>query len=321
MDHTTSLRCGFLALDGFSNMVLASAIEPLRAARDYGGEDRFAWQLLSATGQDVTSSSGIVMRCDASLSQARHLDILFVVAGYGARAHANPALVKALQLAERRIAIMGALDSGSWLLAAAGLLDGYRATIHWQDLGQFAETHLATEVVTDRYAIDRDRVTAGGAGTVTDLMLKLISDRGGGALAFDVSNMFVYDSRQRPTEQGVGVDTSSPRAPQIARAVAAMRTNVERPVGLAAIAAQAAVSERTLARLFAREFGMGPGRYYQSIRLDAARSLVQETSLSASEIAARTGFASSSCLSRAYKAQFRHSLRDARRSRRVMSRA
>lgn len=110
------------------------------------------------------------------------------------------------------------------------------------------------------------------------------------------------------------------RAPQLARAVAIMRTNVERPIGLAVLAAQAALSERTLARLFEREFGIGPGRYYQNIRLDVARSLVEETSLSASEIAARTGFASSSCLSRAYKSHFRHSLREARHSRRVMSR-
>lgn len=315
----SSLRCGFLVLDGFSNMVLASAVEPLRVARDYGENARFSWQLLSPDGRDVRSSSDIVMRCDAALASARDLDILFVVAGYGARAQARPALIKALQLAERRIPAIAGLDSGGWLLAAAGLLDGYRATIHWQDISQFAEAHLSVEVVTDRYVIDRNRLTAGGAATVTDLMLKLIDERGGGALAFDVSNMFVYDSRQRRPEINEGAGAL--RSPQIRKAVAIMRAQVERPIGLAAVAAQAALSERTLARIFEREFGIGPGRYYQNVRLDVARSLVEETSLSASEIAARTGFASSSCLSRAYTAHFRHNLRDARRSRRVMSRA
>lgn len=301
-------------------MVLASAMEPLRVAGDYSEKGLFTWKLLSLDGQDVTSSSGITMRCDGRLADARDLDMLFIVAGYGARAHARPASVKALRIAERRIPAIGALDSGAWLLAAAGLLDGYRATIHWQDIGQFAEAHLAVDVVTDRYVIDRDRVTAGGAATVTDLMLELIGDRGGGALAFDVSNMFVYDSRQRRPRQEER-DVSGLRSPQLARAVAIMREHVEEPLGLAGVAAGAALSERTLARLFEREFGIGPGRYYQSIRLDAARSLVEETSLSASEIAARTGFASGSCLSRAYRAHFRHTLRDARRSRRVISRA
>ncbi|MGC4025842.1 MAG: GlxA family transcriptional regulator [Mesorhizobium sp.] len=299
-------------------MVLASAIEPLRVARDYSDNAQFTWRLLSVDGRDVTSSSGITIRCDAPLSQARELDILFVVAGYGARSHTKPALNKALQLAERRVPMLGALDSGAWLLASAGLLDGHKATIHWQDINQFAEAHLNVEVVTDRYVIDRNRVTAGGATTVTDLMLKLVGDRGGGALAFDVSNMFVYDSRQRRPQDG-GVIVA--RAPQLTKAVAIMRANVERPIGMATLAVQAALSERTLARLFEREFGIGPGRYYQNIRLDVARSLVEETSLSASEIAARTGFTSSSCLSRAYKDHFRHGLREARRSRRVMSRA
>jgi len=312
------LRCGFLVLDGFSNMVLASAIEPLRVARDYSGEGQFTWRVLSMDGRDVTSSSGITIRCDASLGEARNLDILFVVAGYGARSYAKRALNKALQLAERRVPTLGALDSGAWLLAAAGLLDGHKATIHWQDLGQFAEAHLDVDVVADRYVIDRNRVTAGGAATVTDLMLKLIGDRGGGALAFDVSNMFVYDSRPRRPQDSGGETT---RAPQLTRAVAIMRANVEQPIGLAELSAQAALSERTLARLFEREFGIGPGRYYQNIRLDIARSLVEETSLSASEIATRTGFASSSCLSRAYKSHFRLGLREARHSRRVMSRA
>ncbi|RFC63975.1 GlxA family transcriptional regulator [Mesorhizobium denitrificans] len=298
-------------------MVLASAIEPLRVARDYSDNAQFTWRLLSVDGRDVTSSSGMTIRCDAPLNQARDLDILFVVAGYGARSQTKPALTKALQLVERRVPMLGALDSGAWLLASAGLLDGHKATIHWQDINQFSETHLNVEVVTDRYVMDGNRVTAGGATTVTDLMLKLIGDRGGGALAFDVSNMFVYDSRQRRPQDGDVVV----RAPQLTKAVAIMRANVEHPIGLALLAAQAALSERTLARLFEREFGIGPGRYYQNIRLDVARSLVEETSLSASEIAARSGFASSSCLSRAYKDHFRHGLREARHSRRVMSRA
>lgn len=223
----TNLHCGFLVFDGFSNMVLASAIEPLRAARDYAGEGRFSWRLLSPHDSDVTSSSGLSLRCVGGLAEARGLDMLFVVAGYGARDHARAATIRGLQMAERRVSVMGALDSGAWLLAAAGLLDGHRATIHWQDSAEFAERYLDIEVTNDRYIIDRNRITAGGATTVMDLMLRLIGEAGGGALAFDVSNMFVYDSRRRtPEERGARNLSLTLREPNLLRAVHAMRANV-----------------------------------------------------------------------------------------------
>jgi transcriptional regulator GlxA family with amidase domain len=312
----TNLRCGFLVFDGFSNMVLASAIEPLRAARDYAGEGRFQWQLLSIDGGDVTSSSGLSLRCHGRLSEARDLDMLFAVAGYGAREHARPEVIRALQLAGLKIPVMGALDSGAWLLAAAGLLDGYRATIHWQDMAQLAERYLHIGVANERFVIDRSRITAGGATTVMDLMLRLIGDAGGGALAFDVSNMFVYDSRQRtPDERGARNLSLTAREPQLIKAVNTMRANVEQPLPLAQIAAQAAMSTRTLTRLFVREFGVSPGQYYDSIRLDVARALVEETSFSAGEIATRTGYASSASLSRAFSTFFGHTLRSTRQNR------
>lgn len=296
-------------------MVLASAIEPLRAARDYLG-GTFSWLLISPDGQDVTSSSGLTLRCHDRLSATSVLDMLFVVAGYGARNHARSSIIKDLQLADRRISSLGALDSGAWILAAAGLLDNYRATIHWQDISQFAEDHLNIAVVNDRYVIDRNRITAGGATTVIDLMLRLIGEHGGGALAFDVSNMFVYDTRHRaPEDRGARHLSLTSREPQLVKAVTAMRDNVERPLSLRRVAARIAVSQRTLARLFEREFGMSPGSYYRSIRLDVARALVEETSFSASEIATRTGFASSSCLSRAFSGFFGRTLLSARKNR------
>lgn len=316
------LRCGFLLFNGFSNMVLASAIEPLRAARDYAGADDFSWQLLTPDGRDVKSSSGLVLRADAKLDDARNLDVLFLVAGYGARGHATPAIIKSLQLTERRIPRLGALDSAPWILAATGLLDGYRATIHWQELNEFAESYYDISVSTDHYIIDRNRITAGGASTVNTLMLKLIGDQGGKVLAFDVMNMFAYDARQtirgEPTTDGnvSQLQSTKTQASQLIRAVAAMNRHIETPLSLVQIAGYAAVSERTLARLFTRELGIGPGHYYQRIRLDMARALAEETTLSAGEIATRTGFSTVSSLSRAFSAHFGWTLRASKRHRR-----
>lgn len=314
------LSCGFVLFDGFSNMVLASAIEPLRAARDYAGPGTFGWRLYSADGGPVTSSSGLVIKPDAALADASGHDILFAVAGYGARDHATPAITGALQRAARRVRALGALDSAAWILAAAGLIDGHRVTIHWQELDSFAEQFLTGEVVTDRFVVDRTRISAGGATTVIDLMLRLIGERGGNALAYDVSNMFIYDV-ERALSHGRGARSPSleARAPQLIRAIAEMRRTQENPVPLDRIAAAAAVSERTLARLFEREMGMGPGRYYQNIRLATARSLAEETALTASEIAARTGYASASSLARALAEHFGQSIRSIRAGRRPRS--
>lgn len=305
-----------MLFDGFSNMVLASAIEPLRAARDYAGAGRFDWQLFSMTGGPAVSSSGMVLNPDAAVSAAEGFDILFVVAGYGARDHAQPAVIAALKRAERRVAALGGLDCGAWLLAAAGLLGGHRATVHWQDLDAFAETHPTVEVTTDRFAIDRRRITAGGATTVVDLMLRLIGERGGRALAYDVSNMFIYDV-ERVQSHGRGARSASleARAPQLIRAIAEMRRTQEQPLSLPRIAAHAAVSPRTLARLFERELGLSPGHYYQNIRLASARTLAEETALSASDIAARTGFSSASSLARALAGHFGQTIRSLRAGR------
>lgn len=317
-----TLRCGFLLFNGFSNMVLASAIEPLRVARDYAGAENFSWLLLTPDGNDVKSSSGLILRADAKLDNARNLDLLFLVAGYGARGHATPTIIKSLQLIERKIPRLGTLDSAAWILAATGLLDGYRATIHWQELNEFRETYYDINLSTDHYVIDRNRITAGGASTVNSLMLKLIGDQGGKALAFDVMNMFAYDARQtvrgeQTADSNVAqIQSAKAQASQLIRAVAAMNRHIENPLSLEQIAGFAAVSERTLARIFTRELGIGPGHYYQRIRLDMARALAEETSLSAGEIATRTGFSTASSLSRAFSAHFGWTLRASKRHRR-----
>lgn len=315
-------------------MVLASAIEPLRAARDYAGtmlavsgqepNPVFSWKIFTLDGQDVKSSSGLILRADAKLEAAKDLDLLFLVAGYGARDHSTPAVNRTLQLLERRISRIGALDCAPWILAGSGLLDGYRATIHWQDLNEFTETHLDVLVTADHYTIDRNRITAGGASTVNALMLKLIGDQGGKVLAFDVANMFAYDARQtvRGDENLSGTaakESAKMQASQLIRAVGYMHRNLENPLSLEQVAIKAAVSQRTLARLFKRELGLGPGQYYQRIRLDMARRLAEETNLSVSEIAARTGFSSASSLSRAFSQNFGWTLRASKYHRRGSS--
>lgn len=311
----TPTVCGFLLFDGFSNMVLASAVEPLRAANDLSGRRLFEHVLLTVDGRPALSSSRIAIAPDAAALAAPPLDALFVVAGYDARAFAVAPVLSALRRLARRTPVLAGLDVGAWLLAAAGLLAGRRATVHWQELENFAEAFPAVGVSSDRTIVDGDRMTAGGATTVMELMLRLVRERGGAALAFDVTNMFVYDVAPASRESRRGALPFARRAPQLERAIAEMRRTAAAPLPLARIADAAATSLRTLERLFPRELGVSPAKYYQMVRLGVARSLVEETALSAAEIAARTGFASTATLSRAFSAHFGTSIRTVRKGR------
>ncbi|MEX2631333.1 MAG: GlxA family transcriptional regulator [Tistlia sp.] len=314
----TAVHYGFLLLEGFSNLVLANAIEPLRAANQLSGETLFRRSLLTLDGAPATSSSGIAVNADRRLSEAGPLDLLFVVAGYGFRERAEAAVLSALGRAAARSRRVGGLDTGSWLLAAAGLLDGRRATIHWQELEAFDEAFPAVEASGERYLLDGRAVTAGGATAVLDLMLRLVRERGGEALTFEVMSLFIYDA-ERASERpfrGARSRRLVELTPALVAAVALMRRNLETPLPLAGIARASGASPRSLARAFRREFGLSPGRYYQSLRLAAARRLVEETGLGAAEIAVRTGFASTATLSRAFSGHFGTTIRALRRARR-----
>lgn len=317
-------RIGFLLLPGLSNLCLANAVEPLRAANDTGPSDpaggpAYAWRLLSLDGRPVRTSSGIEIGVDGALPGAGETgldrwDAFFVIASYGYRAHATARLKSGLRRAAGRSAILGGFDTGPWLLAAAGLLDGYDATIHWQEQERLGEDFPEVRVGGARYVVDRDRITAGGATTVLDLMLRLIRRDLGDVAALDVMRLFVYDT-ERPAEgaqQGALQAPFAARAPIVAAAIAAMEQAIETPRPVDAIAAAAGCSQRKLERAFDRALGITPQRYYQYLRLTAARRLLLESGRSVTEVAAATGFTSATSFARAYRRLFGHAPKDAR---------
>ena len=315
MMPNTSQKYGFLLLEDFSNMVLASAVEPLRAANYCASRQWFSWQLFSLHGQSVTSSSGLRLLPDAALAEAGELEALFVICGYGARQHSTRELLSAIREARRRSHRIGGADAGSWILAKAGLLEGRRATIHWLDLQAFEEEFSNVEASPERFVIDGPALTAGGATTVLELMLRIIRETCGEAVAFDVSNTFVYNSdRIGIDNRGARSLSVSTREPQLIQAIDEMRRTIADPVSLDRLAEVSNCSRRTLHRLFLRELDIPPGRYYELVRLAHARSLVEETAMSAYEIAASTGYETTSSLSKAFKKRFGVSLMSLRRA-------
>ena len=289
-------------------MVLASAVEPLRAACDISGNPLFRWQVATVGGRPIRSSSGMQLRPDIALEALDRVDALVIVAGYGVREQAEPPQVRAaVRAAARRADSLIGLDMGAWVMAAAGLLHGRRATVHWYELDAFAEAFLEVDVVADSYVVDRDRQSAGSATSAMSLALDLIRDRAGDALAHDVSTLFVYDTADaRRAESGA-------LSPRLGRAVRYMLKYIEEPVTLREVSQHAGVSLRSLDRMFHRELGVSAGQYYRRLRLIQSRSLALETSMPTHEIATRTGFSSAATLARAFKIQFGSTISEIRR--------
>jgi transcriptional regulator GlxA family with amidase domain len=290
----------------------------LRAANAITGRTLYDWALLSADGGAVASSSDVRVDVDGGLDTQTKIDALFVIASYGFDSHATSAFNARLRRAARAVPVLGGLDTGPWLLARAGLLDGYRATIHWYERARLAEDFPDVDTGGERFVIDRDRITAGGATAVLDLMLHLIRERHGDALAIDVMQLFLYDTAHA-ADQPQYMPLPAPfvaRAPEVARAIAVMEEAVEVPLTVPKIAACAGCSQRRLERAFHAALGVSPARYYLTLRLGAARRLMQETDLTVTQVAARTGFSSAAVLSRAYRTTFGMAPRDARFSHR-----
>lgn len=300
------LHYAFLLLPQFSNLCLANAVEPLRAANHFAGTRLYDWSLVSPDGAAVTTSSGLTIAVDSALGALAPPDMLFVVAGYDYRRLTSRVLKGELRRFARSGCILAGLDTGSYLLAAAGLLNGQRATIHWQELEAFAEEFLEVEVVPDRYIMDKKRITAGGATTTLDLMLRIIARDYGEAQALDVAGVLIYDQHltAQDPQTGLALRGAGRLTPKLVETIALMQDTIENPLPLGQLARKVGTSQRELQRLFRRQLQTTPHRYYLHLRLSVARGLLTETAMGLSEIAARSGFSSAATLSHAYVRHF-----------------
>jgi len=306
------LTVNVLLFDAFSNMLLACLLEPLRVVRDETRSD-LTWTILSHDDSPVLSSSGLRITPDMQCAEAKACDILIVIGGDEFRADAQkPSLRRTLRLTKRARTVIAA-DTGTWLLAAAGYLDGRRATLHWQLLVEFAEVFPNVTVVPDRHVRDGQFLTCGGASTALDLILAEIAARFGRSVKFDVASMFLHDLAQPATPWHHTEGMSSGLPTTIHRCMAIMASRLEHPATLDEVAHEAGLTLRTMARLFNDHVGMSPGRYYQHLRLSRARDLVTHTTLPTGQVALRCGFASASALSSAFSRRYGFRLRSVRR--------
>ena len=309
------LRVGFYLLPNFTLMSLSVALDTLRAANRTAGEVLYQWHLISSDGTPVSSSAGIDLTVEHSTANVPTLDVLYVCGGENVQHVVNNLTLGWLRKMSERKIVMGGICTGSYLLARAGLLNGYRCTIHWENMASVREEFPALILSGSIYEVDRDRHTCAGGVAPLDMMLHLVRERHGTELANSLSDLLICDrarenqDRQRmPLKHRIG--NSQPR---LTEAVSLMEANIEEPMTLSELAHHIGLSRRQLERLFKKYLGCVPTRYYLELRLERARQLLLQTSMPVVDIALACGFISAPHFSKCYRDVYGLPPRDERR--------
>ena len=299
---------GFLILPNFTTIGLASAVETLRMANLAARKPLYRSVLIAADDAPVVASNGMRVLPDYNITNAPALDALLVVGANPIdRSRSNRPLIDWLrQLARQRLPL-GGICTGSYLLAKAELLKGYRCTIHWEDLPTL-QAHFPGIVISSQlFELDRDRYTCSGGVAAMDMMLQLVArDTGGQDIAAKAAELLLCDRvRGERERQRVPLRTLLGSAqPKLSQVVAIMEANLEEPLELEQLAVYAGRSRRQLERLFKEQLGTTPQRYYMELRVTEARRLLQHTELSQVEVLVACGFVSPSHFSKCYSSYF-----------------
>jgi transcriptional regulator GlxA family with amidase domain len=306
-DRPRAEKVVFLLLERFTLSAFAGAIEPLRLANRMADRTLYEWQVSSETGGAVSSSCGLSVGTDSPLIEVPRDGTIIVCGGLNVKAAATRPVLSWLRREARRGPGVGAVCTGAHVLAAAGLLDGRRCTIHWENRDSFEEDFPDIELTQNIYVIDGNRYTAAGGTASTDLMLRLIARTHGIDLANLVADQLIHTTlRSDRDEQRLSIPTRiGVRHPKLASVIQRMESHVEDPVSPALLAQDVGMSTRQLERLFRRYLNRSPKRYYMELRLQKARNLLLQTDMSVINVALACGFASPSHFSKCYRALYK----------------
>ena len=313
--ESTQQRVGFLLLPNFTLLPFASALDALRMANRLSDQPLYRWNLISMNTDPVRSSCGLELTPDLCMAEAKGLNFLFVCGGEHIQQYCDKDLVSSLRRYAQSKVQIGALCTGSYVLAKAGLLRGYRCTIHWENLASFREEFPDAIVSQELFEIDKDRYTCAGGTASLDLVLHLIQRDHGLELASAISEEFLCERiRGRHDRQRVPLKlTLGTSQPKLMDAVALMEANLEEPMSLDELSSAVNLSRRQLERLFQKYLQCVPTRHYLELRLHKARQLLLQTSMSVVDVAIASGFVSAPHFSKCYRDFFGKPPRDERR--------
>lgn len=296
----------FLLLPKLTLLAFSAALEPLRIANQVTGQELYRWYVMTDDGAPVRCSCGVLLTPDSGLRDVPRGAHAFICAGVEPGTHDSTAVNAWIGRQKAHGAQIGGICTGAFALARAGLLEGRRFTLHWENQPAFTERFLDLMPTGRLFENDEGLLTCGGGSAATDMMLELIETDHGADLATIVADMCIHlrsatrDAPQRSVQsQGL-----SSRNPHLIAAIELMGNHLESPLDVASIAEHVGLSRRQLERLFRQHTDLSPAQVYMDLRISRAHALLNETAMSVAEIAAATGFASSSQLAGRFRQRY-----------------
>ncbi|MFT6913777.1 MAG: transcriptional regulator GlxA family with amidase domain [Motiliproteus sp.] len=314
---TTSVsveRIGFFLAPEFAMLSFAATVEPLRMANRMSGEHLYEWYLFTADNAPVCASNGMDFTPSRTLDQWQDIGTMIVVAGIDAHLYNSPEIKSWFRRLAAQGVNLGATATGSLLLARFGLLKDHTCTIHWENIDSFREEFPRLTITGELYEIDGKYLTCSGGLAGLDMMLSLIGNRHGQSLVKAVAEQCVHpDIRKAHENQRMSLQSKFHiNNPRLIKAIEVMLDNLDEQISCQEIAEAASLSTRQLERLFKEHLDTTPNRFYLDQRLDRARILLVQSSLSIVEIASICGFGSTSYFAKCYRARFDHLPREER---------
>ncbi len=307
----------FILFPKFSMIGLTGLLEPLRLVNRFAGAQEFSWTFISGDGAAVAASNGIPVSADSSMADMAKPDIALFCASYEAQRNIAPPVLSCARKLARQGAVLGGVDSAQVVLAAAGVLDGYKVATHWEITVGMRETYPAITISDAAYEIDRDRLTAStGAGAI-DMMLDYISRTLGPR-----ESLYAAEQLGHRPVPGAASEARLPpdlryqvTHPKLVKIMRLMEENAEDVLSNQQLSEAGNISIRQLERLFSVHVGETPRRFYRRLRLERAERLLTYSEMNVTEVAVACGFTSIAEFSRAYKTHFgepptRHRRRD-----------
>lgn len=287
-------------------IAFASAVEVLRMANHLSGRSQFSWPVMTTDGRPVCASNGLAPLQVTTYENAGPLDIVFVCGGTNVTKFVDDKVITLLRRMARDGAVLGGLCTGTYALVKSGLLDGYKCTIHWENIASLQETYGRVTFLEELFVIDRDRITCTGGVAPIDMMLAIVLQHFGKTLVAEISSQFImdrvrdsHDRQHIPLAARLGFNHRA-----LVDVAALMEANVEEPLSAVELAKSAGLSLRQVQRMFHESLETTPSKYYLKLRLRRARELLLQTQMSITQIAVSCGFQSTCHFSKSYRSLY-----------------
>lgn len=313
----------FYLLPNFSMLAFSAAIEALSLANRVLGYNAYEWRAISREGGPVRASCGFDIQTSGDLLSERKQQLdripsatIFICADKNVDEYTDKSLAAWLRECKMRGLRIGALGTGTYILALAGLLENKHCTIHWERLPSFVEQFSAAKPNHGIYEVDGQIVTCAGGMASFDMIINIIEQDFGERIAAQICEIAIVervrtgDERQRiPLLQRHGIKNAT-----VIAAIDIMENSLTDPISTEEIASRLKRSRRQVERLFRHEIKRSPIQYYRELRVERAKQLLSHCGLPIVEIAISCGFVSASHFSRCYRKVYGMSPQEARNS-------